>query len=116
MSLAVILYAIMMVESGGDMHVGPGDELRAIGPFQIHEAYLADSGLDYTHDEMTDALKAADVVRAYMRRYATEDRRPAGMSRAEFVARIHNGGPRGFERASTLGYWRKVRAVLRGLK
>ena len=114
-AMAILIYAIMMVESGGNMHVGPGDGGRAIGPFQIHEAYLQDSGRPYQHREMQDPHKAIDVIDAYMRRYATPERKPDGMTWEEFVARIHNGGPRGHERDSTLGYWARVKKVLSDL-
>ncbi len=48
------------------------------------------------------------VVESYMDRYATEarlGRQPTN----EDIARIHNGGPNGFMRNSTLSYWEKVR-------
>ncbi len=35
---------------------------------------------------------------------------------AEVIARTHNGGPRGAERAGTLGYWHKVHAELLKLR
>ena len=31
---------------------------------------------------------------------------------AEVLARIHNGGPDGWRKSSTISYWRRVRAVL----
>jgi hypothetical protein len=31
---------------------------------------------------------------------------------AQTIARVHNGGPLGAEKAATLGYWRRVRANL----
>jgi hypothetical protein len=40
----------------------------------------------------------------YMRKYATE-KRLGHKPTAEDIARIHNGGPKGFERNGTKGYW-----------
>ena len=31
------------------------------------------------------------------------------------IARIHNGGPNGYRKDSTLGYWKKVKIQLRKL-
>ena len=46
-----------------------------------------------------------------MNRYATAAR--LGHSPTdEDIARIHNGGPNGYRRSSTVGYWNKVRAHL----
>lgn len=39
---AALFYALMMVESGGDLNA-VGDGGRAIGPYQIHEVYWKDA-------------------------------------------------------------------------
>ena len=54
------------------------------------------------------------VIRAYMCRYATEERigRPVT---DEDIARIHNGGPNGWRRASTDEYWERVQNALRDI-
>ena len=47
-----------------------------------------------------------------MARYATEERlgRPVTL---EDIARIHNGGPNGYKKQSTIPYWKKVQCLLR---
>ena len=51
------------------------------------------------------------VIQAYMNHYATVDRlgHPAT---DEDIARIHNGGPNGYRKDSTLGYWEDVKKHL----
>ena len=105
-----LMLAIATVESNCDPNA-IGDNGNARGMFQIWEAFWIDGteylGVDW--DYMTDVWdvdKSAQVVLAYWRRYAPKD------ATLEQLARIHNGGPRGHLRKSTLTYWRKVEKVL----
>ena len=112
----MILDAIRTVERGGDPDPPAGDGGRALGPYQIHREYWADAvafepGLGGSYEDVRRVAYAERVIDAYMRRHAP-DAWSAGD--AETIARIHNGGPRGAERASTLGYWRKVKSLLDG--
>ena len=49
-----------------------------------------------------------------MKRYATEKRLGRTVNMQD-IARIHNGGPNGYRKDSTLGYWKKVKIQLRKL-
>lgn len=104
--------AIMFAESGGDPYA-VGDSGRALGPYQIHRAYWQDGtrflGVSWAYDDARDPVKAMAVVRAYTQRYAEAYGLPWT---PEIIARIHNGGPRGYRKASTLKYWRKVRRIM----
>ena len=116
------LDAIRQVETGGSPDEGrgaTGDSGRAIGPYQIWNIYWQDAavpGREYRevlHDKKLSEL----VVERYMQRYARESLRrlqrgTGTLKDVEVVARIHNGGPKGHRRKSTLGYWNKARAVL----
>lgn len=109
-----ILDAIRMVECGG-LEVAPdGDGGAAIGPYQIHRCYWLDAvqfapELGGCYEDCRDRAYAERVVDAYMTRYA----RDAWQSgRAETIARIHNGGPRGDTRQATFGYWQRVQRHL----
>jgi hypothetical protein len=109
-----ILDAIRMVESGGRDDVRDGDGGLAIGPYQIHRVYWQDAvefdpalGGDYQDCRRRDY--AERVIDAYMRRWVPGAWRAGD---GEVIARVHNGGPRGDLRDSTLGYWQKVRARL----
>lgn len=99
---------LAMVESGGDDAATNAAE-GAVGRYQIRPAYLADAneaaGTSYTLAEMREPGKAEAVVRAYLGRYGRAFAARAGRApTAEELARIHNGGPRGAERAATLAY------------
>jgi hypothetical protein len=104
--------AIMQVESGGDP-CAVGDGGRAIGPYQIHRAYWADGtrflGVDWPYERARCPVASLAVVRAYTQHYARHYKRPWD---AETISRIHNGGPRGWQKAATVRYWAKVRAAM----
>jgi hypothetical protein len=111
-TLDEILAALRATESGGHGNGGrdaTGDGGRAIGPYQIHRAYFADSGVRGRYQDCRDPHFARRVVIAYWRRWCPEalERRDA-----EVLARVHNGGPRGARKSSTLAYWRKVESQL----
>ena len=83
---------------------------RAIGPYQIHRVYWFDAHefedeLGGTYQDCRDRDYAERVIDAYMRRYAKEAWR---VGRAEKVARVHNGGPKGHEKKATEHYWQRV--------
>lgn len=109
MSLSTLIAAIIAVESGGnDLAIGDGG--KAIGPLQIHRAYVQDvnerCGTHYRWESMTNRTEAVEVFTLYIRIYAPKN------ATEEQIARIHNGGPKGHRRASTLPYWRKVQRKL----
>ncbi len=107
---AALYAAIRTVESGGnDRAIGDGG--RAKGPYQIHRGYWRDGcefgKVRWSYDKhVWDRAKCQQVVAWYWQRY--------GASTDEERARMHNGGPRGHEKAATLGYWLKVEAALKG--
>lgn len=92
-----------------------GDDLQSIGILQIQEAYVQDAAEyaneDWVHMDALDELTAIKIFRAYMERYATEERlgRPVTF---EDIARIHNGGPNGYKKKSTIPYWSKVKCLM----
>jgi len=108
-----ILDAIRTVETGGeaDPDRAIGDKGKALGAYQIHRGYWLDAtekdpalrALGY--ESVTDREIAERVVLAYLTRYAPD-------WKLETVARIHNGGPKGHRKESTLDYARKVRAAM----
>lgn len=109
-----VLDSVRQVESGG--HPNPeravGDSGKAIGPYQIWHAYWADA-LEYdpsiggTYADCRNAAYAERVILAYWHRYA-----PPSPS-AEQLARIHNGGPKGWKSKATIKYWLRVQANMR---
>lgn len=108
-----ILEAIRTVETGGeaDPDRAIGDKGKALGAYQIHRGYWLDAtekdpalrALGY--ESVTDREIAEKVVIAYLTRYAPD-------WKLDTVARIHNGGPKGHRKESTLDYARRVRAAM----
>jgi hypothetical protein len=103
-----LLDAIAVVES----HDNPGavgDHGRALGMYQIHRSYWAEGtellGVTWKYRDARDPQKARQVVRAYLSYYGR------GKTLLD-MARIHNGGPRGYRKAATLAYARKIEQVL----
>ena len=119
------LDAIRVVETGGSPNEGVGvlgDGGAAAGPYQIHRIYHTDAAeRDTTLTAYSKCLSSKAyserVIDAYMGRYARAERdrlkRGVGtLADVEKIARIHNGGPRGHRKVTTLHYWRKVSAQL----
>lgn len=119
-SLMTLILALIQVESGGDPRA-IGDDGLAYGCLQMHESYVQDAseyaGQEWRHKDAFDSEKSVDIFLAYMARYANE-KRLGHAPTARDIARIHNGGPNGYKKDSTLKYWSKVKAELekRGFK
>ena len=85
--------------------------------YQISAAYLQDAnehlGTNYTlRQVIDDDAVAVAVMCGYWNRYLPKDREVT----YEILARIHNGGPKGYEKDSTLPYWEKVKAKMEELE
>ncbi|MBL8749483.1 MAG: hypothetical protein JNK78_10015 [Planctomycetes bacterium] len=111
---ADILDAIRFVESSGRERPPDGDGGKAIGPYQIWQIYWQDAiaaepSIGGSYEDCRDRDYAERVVAAYMRRWVPE---AWNAGDAEVIARVHNGGPRGFENPKTDRYWDKVRSRL----
>ena len=108
------IMCIVLVESAFNPSA-IGDGGKALGILQMHEAYVQDAAehanKPWVHEDALDELTAIKIFRAYMERYATEERlgRPVTF---EDIARIHNGGPNGYKKKSTIIYWEKVRCLM----
>lgn len=109
-----LVSALIQVESSGRDNV-VGDAGQAYGPLQIHQEMVDDVnrlyGTSYTHRDMFNRAKAVDVCHKYLDFYGSEKRlgRPPT---PQDHARIWNGGPAGWKRKATQGYWAKVRRHL----
>lgn len=128
--------AIMIKESGWD-EGNPGNEdaegdfdsddvPHAIGPYQIWKRYYDDAvekdptlkanGMKYENCKGPGSKEySKKVVQAYMDRYATEARLRRKVT-SEDIARIHNGGPNGYDKTSTEAYWHAVEVILQKVK
>jgi hypothetical protein len=103
------LDAICQVESGGRDVVGDGG--LAVGPYQIHRAYWQDGtrflGVTWPYSDARNPDKARRVVRAYLLHYSRKLPQTP-----QTWARIHNGGPKGPQKAATIVYWKKVQKAM----
>jgi hypothetical protein len=96
----------------GDTHLAQ----KAYGCLQIRQPVCDDVNHRYgTNYQASDCLGNRElsmkIYQDYIGIYATAKRlghEPAN----EDMARIWNGGPNGYRRSSTLGYWEKVRSAL----
>lgn len=104
-----LLDAIATVESNNDPNA-VGDKGEAIGVYQIHKIYVDDVNRilrypAFSYADRQDARKSRSMASVYLRHYGKNKSIAA-------MARIHNGGPKGHKKKSTLQYWQKVRKVL----
>jgi hypothetical protein len=119
-----LLKAICVVESNGKINA-KGDysrklkEYRAIGAFQLWKIYVDDvntilknSGCKkrYKYSDRCDYRKSYEMVVIYLNHYGNVyEKRTGKKATPEILARIHNGGPKGYEKAKTIEYWHKVK-------
>lgn len=104
-----LLDAMVQVESGGRLDL-VGDNGKAIGPLQIHRIYWIDAvsydktlvSLGGKYEDCKRLEYAEKVVVAYWNCYASKN------ASWKELACIHNGGPKGFGKKVTEGYWAKV--------
>jgi len=105
--------ALWMTESSGNLNPPDGDKGRAIGPFQIHQEYWQDSGIGGTYQDVRKLDVAKSCVNGYMNRYAKSWWSDSmSMDSVEKCARIHNGGPSGYNKNATLQYWIRFKQFL----
>jgi len=97
--------ALHLVETSGRQGPILGDNGRSLGPLQISRAYLTDSRVGGTYEQVVDLGFARKVVTAYLKRYA-----PQAWAAGDVVtlARIHNGGVNGAKKTATIKYGEKV--------
>jgi hypothetical protein len=104
----ILLPFIAEVESGNNT-LAIGDNGRAVGVYQIHKRYVDDLR-GYNYNDRIDATKSAKMVIAYLTRWGKHYEKMTGKpATAKVLARIHNGGPNGWRKDSTVKYWNKIK-------
>jgi len=113
-----LIEAIIWVESkGDDFSIGDKDKKHwAYGPMQVTEPCVIDfnkrRGTAYQSKDMLGNRELSiQCFHVYMERYAIQ-RRLGHEPTLEDMARIWNGGPNGYKKASTDEYWQKVQEAL----
>ncbi len=113
-----LLDAIEWVESKGDANA-VGDDGDAVGAYQLHKIYVDDVNriVDeniYCYEDRWDKKCSREMTGIYIRYYGFKffgDPRDGNKGPPfEAMARIHNGGPKGYLKESTKAYWAKVKA------
>lgn len=120
MKILVLILAIAMVESGGDVNAVNEAE-DAVGYLQIRPCCVEDVNRILGEEKFTLAdryskeksIEMFKVYTAYYYVHYSDDIKKAGISKEEAMARIWNGGPRGWKYKSTKGYWKKVKANIK---
>lgn len=116
-----LLDAIEQVESNG-CETAIGDNGEAFGSFQLHWGYIQDvnriKGTNFTHRDAFNRNVSRFIVRSYLIHYGKLYQRKTGEEPTdEIYARIHNGGPRGWDKSNkrrysnTTRYWLKVKKI-----
>ena len=110
-----LINALIIVESNGNDQA-VGDNGNAIGALQIWKPYWRDAGeranIGGQYRDCFTRDYSIQVFDAYMKRYAREAWTNPKKFDAEKVARIHNGGPKGYKKTATIKYWKKVQKTL----
>lgn len=103
-----LLDAIAQVESKKHSNT-VGDRGLAIGMFQLHSGYWRDGvrilRVKWDYSLAFRPEESRRVVKAYLLHYGR------GKSLLD-MARIHNGGPKGYKKKATLPYARKIVKIL----
>ena len=112
-----LVSALIQVESSGRDHA-IGDNGRAVGCLQIHPILVDDvngilarrgSSTRYTLADRLNRQKSVEMLTIYLENYSKHLGRAAT---DQDLARIWNGGPSGWRKNATIGYWRKVSSHL----
>jgi hypothetical protein len=117
-----LLPILMLIESGGNPSA-VGDNRQACGILQIHRLYWIDgchyADSDWPYAKAFDPACAEQVATWYLLRYGKAYQKQTGKPVTfEVLARIHNGGPRGWNPKypalykATTQYWNKVKEQL----
>lgn len=111
---ARLLNALVWVESSRN-EKAVGDKGKAVGLLQLHKIYVDDVNRiigkkKYSYADRWNPQKSVDMTVVYLKHYGRRYERLTGKKASyEVLARIHNGGPNGWQKDGTAEYWNKVR-------
>ena len=114
--IALLISALIAVESEG-LPDAVGDSGRAVGILQITPVCVQDinrfARTDYTLEDRASESRSVEMCWRYLYHYGNQYKKRTGKKpTAEVLARIWNGGPRGYMMESTRHYWEKVQAEI----
>ena len=114
---ARLLNALVWVESSRNANA-VGDNGKAIGLLQLHKIYVDDVNRilgvkKYSYADRWNPQKSVEMTVVYLKHYGHRYERLTGKKASyEVLAKIHNGGPNGWEKIKTNKYWYKVQRYL----
>lgn len=111
--LVAAAVSLCILAEGGSK---PNRRENALGPLQIRPIYVRDlneqTGSHWRHRDATDPVKARKIATQYLTHWGNHyERRTGRPATVEVLCRIHNGGPRGWQKRATLAYWHKAQAA-----
>lgn len=86
--------------------------------YQLQDAYIDDVNRilgrnEFDYNDKYDVGKSKEMMVIYLMRYgAIYESKTGNAVSYSVLARIHNGGPNGWRKPSTLKYWHKVKAAM----
>ena len=68
----------------------------------------------FTYEDRKNKEKSQKIVKLYLEHYGEKYEKETGKKADnEILARIHNGGPKGWKKEATKNYWKKVQNNLK---
>lgn len=118
MKKIIYLFTILCTVESTNNPKAIGDDGKAYGIVQIHKVCVQDVNQRFkTEYKLQDALdieKSRDVFKKYLIIWGKEYEEKTGCKiNLETLARIWNGGPKGYEKESTIKYWEKVKSYIK---
>ena len=111
-----LIDALIQVESNGNVEA-VGDNGKAFGCLQIWNIVIQDVNriykTRYKHKDAFNKNKSKQICRLYLTYWGKHyERVTHNKITYEILARIWNGGPKGYRKFQTIAYWNKVREKL----
>lgn len=109
-------HAIHQVETGGRSGRILGDynpktkTYAALGPMQVHKSCFQDSGVKGKYEDCANLEFSKRVMEGYLKRYCPQAYKDKDY---EILARVWNGGPKGYKNNNTKAYWARVQKYLK---
>jgi hypothetical protein len=112
-----LIAALIAIESGGD-DLAVWDKGKSVGCLQIQKAVITDVnryyGRNYQLYDRYVRAHSIEIAKLYLaywgRAYERETKKQVT---DEVLARIWNGGPKGYEKEKTIQYWHKVKEKMK---
>ena len=111
--LAVLIPLLLTIEGSNRDNVPPGDNGAAIGCLQIHKIYVREVNRivgknRYTYADRHNKNKSVEMAKIHIAYWTPKNMTGSLLDKLVIMGRIHNGGPNGHKKNSTLNYKRKI--------